>query len=606
MTAWPFADAPTLVAELDEALTCLNTSRGWRERLGLAEPLELPAMPLGALLVLDEPPGLADRLRKALRDGHAIENMPVSLRGQAAITRGLLSAWRASSDATSPRLVLNATCTEDLDRSLAELRQLRTRHELILGAVGDGVYGFDREGRLTFGNAASMDILGWDPEHLRGKIAHDVHHHSHADGSPYPRENCPIYAALRDGAVHRVDHEVFWHTDGSAVPVEYTSTPILQDGAIQGAVVVFRDVTERRAIEQQREAAYREIAHLKEQLELERDYLREEIQINSDFGEIIGTSEPLQRTLAQIAAVAPTPASVLVLGESGVGKEMIARAIHARSDRADKPLVTVNCASIPADLFESEFFGHVKGAFTGAHRDRVGRLQLADGGTLFLDEVGEIPLSLQSKLLRALQERELERVGDDRTVQVDVRVVAATNRDLDAEVKAGRFREDLFYRLSVFPIQVPPLRERPEDVAPLAQHFLERACAELGRECLRLSQQQVEALQRHGWPGNIRELKNVIERAVILGGAGRARLDLAMPGDSGGTLDPAPIEPTPDAHADFVTDAEIRAREKANMLAALRHAGWKVWGDDGAAQLLGLKPSTLAYKMKALGLRKES
>jgi len=606
MTAWPFADAPTLVAELDEALTCLNTSRGWRERLGLAEPLELPAMPLGALLVLDEPPGLADRLRKALRDGHAIENMPVSLRGQAAITRGLLSAWRASSDATSPRLVLNATCTEDLDRSLAELRQLRTRHELILGAVGDGVYGFDREGRLTFGNAASMDILGWDPEHLRGKIAHDVHHHSHADGSPYPRENCPIYAALRDGAVHRVDHEVFWHTDGSAVPVEYTSTPILQDGAIQGAVVVFRDVTERRAIEQQREAAYREIAHLKEQLELERDYLREEIKINLDFGEIIGTSEPLRQTLAQIAAVAPTPASVLVLGESGVGKEMIARAIHARSDRADKPLVKVNCASIPADLFESEFFGHVKGAFTGAHRDRVGRLQLADGGTLFLDEVGEIPLSLQSKLLRALQERELERVGDDRTVQVDVRVVAATNRDLDAEVKAGRFREDLFYRLSVFPIQVPPLRERPEDVAPLAQHFLERACAELGRECLRLSQQQVEALQRHGWPGNIRELKNVIERAVILGGAGRARLDLAMPGDSGGTLDPAPIEPTPDAHADFVTDAEIRAREKANMLAALRHAGWKVWGDDGAAQLLGLKPSTLAYKMKALGLRKES
>lgn len=187
-------------------------------------------------------------------------------------------------------------------------------------------------------------------------------------------------------------------------------------------------------------------------------------------------------------------------------------------------------------------------------------------------------------------------------------MVAATNRDLDAEIKAGRFREDLFYRLSVFPIQVPSLRERPEDVAPLAQRFLARACAELGRECLRLSQQQVEALQRHDWPGNIRELKNVIERAVILGTGGRARLDLAMPGDANDAVDPAPTEPgpeRPDGHAGFVTDAEIRAREKANMLAALRHARWKVWGSDGAAELLGLKPSTLAYKMKALGLRKE-
>lgn len=608
MTAWLFADAPTLVAELDDGLICRHTSRAWRERLGLSEGPETQALPLGALLVPGESPGIEDRLREVLRDGRAIENAPVDLRGQAAITQGLLSAWRADPGAASPRLVLAVTCGGDLDTALAELRQLRTRHELILDAVGDGIYGFDREGRLTFGNAASMEILGWDPDQLMGEISHDVHHHSHADGSPYPREECPIYAALRDGEVHRVDDEVFWHTDGRPVPVEYTSTPIRQDGAIQGAVVVFRDVSERRAIEQQREAAYREVARLKEQLELERDYLREEIKVNSDFGEIIGTSEPLQRTLAQIAAVAPTPASVLVLGESGVGKEMIARAIHARSDRADKPLVKVNCASIPAELFESEFFGHVKGAFTGAHRDRVGRLQLADGGTLFLDEVGEIPLSLQSKLLRALQERELERVGDDRTLQVDVRVVAATNRDLDAEIKAGRFREDLFYRLSVFPIQVPPLRERPEDVAPLAQHFLARACAELGREGMRLSQQQVEALQRHDWPGNIRELKNVIERAVILGTGGRARLDLAMPGDANDAVDPAPTEPgpeRPDGHAGFVTDAEIRAREKANMLAALRHARWKVWGSDGAAELLGLKPSTLAYKMKALGLRKE-
>ncbi|MCP5093637.1 MAG: PAS domain S-box protein, partial [Gammaproteobacteria bacterium] len=243
--------------------------------------------------------------------------------------------------------------------------------------------------------------LGWKPEEVIGKRSHDIHHHSHPDGSPYPHTECPIYAALRDSEVHRVDDEVFWHVDGSAVPVEYTSTPILQDGEIQGAVVVFRDISQRKEIERQRAAAFQEIKQLKEPLEQERDYLRDEIKTGSDYGEIIGASAALNRTMAQIDAVAPTPANVLILGESGVGKEMVARAIHDRSARTDKPLVKVNCASIPKELFESEFFGHVKGAFTGAHRDRIGRLQLANGGTVFLDEVGEIPLDLQGKLLRA-------------------------------------------------------------------------------------------------------------------------------------------------------------------------------------------------------------
>lgn len=281
---------------------------------------------------------------------------------------------------------------------------------------------------------------------------------------------------------------------------------------------------------------------------------------------------------------------------------MVARAIHAESDRAEKPLVKVNCASIPKELFESEFFGHVKGAYTGAHRDRIGRLQLAAGGTVFLDEIGEIPLDLQGKLLRALQEHEFERVGDDQTVKVDVRVVAATNRDLEAEVHAGRFREDLYYRLSVFPIEVPPLRERIEDIAALAQHFVERTCAELGRDPLRLSRQQVDRLQGHSWPGNIRELKNIIERAVILSKGGRARLDLAMPGETSTT---AAANYSASGEADFVTDAEIRELEKANMLAALRHVDGRIWGRDGAAALLGLKPSTLTYRMKVFGIRKE-
>jgi transcriptional regulator with GAF, ATPase, and Fis domain len=246
----------------------------------------------------------------------------------------------------------------------------------------------------------------------------------------------------------------------------------------------------------------------------------------------------------------------------------------------------------------------VRGAFTGAHQDRVGRLQLADGGTLFLDEVGEIPLSQQGKLLRALQEGEFERVGEDKTSKVDVRVVAATNRDLMEETRAGRFREDLFYRLSVFPVEVPPLRERMDDIAPLAFHFLQQICRELGREPLRMTQQQVSVLKRQQWSGNIRELKNVIERAVISSAGDRLRLDLAVP-EAFTDNQPAAEPPATDP-SNFVTLAQFKELEKANMVAALRHADWKVWGPHGAAELLGMRPSTLAYQMKMFGITRQS
>jgi len=495
------------------------------------------------------------------------------------------------------------------DQSLEELRHLRKRYQLILNSAGEGVYGLDADGKTTFVNEAATRILGWSAGDVIGKPLHNIHHHSFEDGSPYPREDCPIYSAIRDGRVHQVDSEVFWRTDGSSVPVEYTSTPILEDGKITGAVVVFRDISTRREIEYQREEAWQEIVRLKEQLELERDYLRDEINVNANFGEIIGDSQALKRTLSQIEAVASTSASVLVNGESGVGKEMIARAIHLHSPRADKPLVRVNCASIPSELFESEFFGHVRGAFTGAHKDRVGRMQLADGGTLFLDEIGEIPLEQQGKLLRALQENEFERVGDENTIRVDVRVVAATNRDLRAAVEAGIFRQDLYYRLSVFPIEVPPLRQRLDDIAPLAQHFLKRSCAELGRETLRLTQQHVDCLMRHDWPGNIRELKNVLERAVILSGSSQLRLDLAMPEDEDGVplaraLQSTASDTEPAKHGSYLTEAGLREQEKSNMIAVLDAANWRISGPKGAAELLGVKPSTLAYRMKVFGIEK--
>ena len=476
------------------------------------------------------------------------------------------------------------------------------QEQLILDAAGEGIYGLDADGRITFGNAAAAEILGWQLEDTLNQKAHEVHHHSHEDGSLYPREECPIYAALTDGEIRRVTDEVFWHTNGNPVPVEYTSTPIIKDGKPNGAVVIFHDVTNRRKIEREREEAYAEIKTLTEQLEQERDYLRDEVEIKVNFGEIIGQSMALKRTLAKVEAVASTSANVLILGESGVGKEMIAHAIHTNSERSDKPLIKVNCASIPKELFESEFFGHVRGAFTGAHKDRVGRLQLANGGTLFLDEVGEIPMSLQGKLLRALQEKEFERVGDDETTKVDVRIVAATNRNLEEEVAAGRFREDLYYRLSVFPMELSPLRDRVEDIAPLATHFLDIICTELGRDPLSLTKQHSVMLQKHQWPGNIRELRNVIERAVILTKGARLRLDLAM--GSSTKFESTP-EPVLTDTAQFLTEEEFRATEKQNLLAALRAAEWRVWGPDGAAAMLGIQPSTLSYRMNAFGIEKD-
>ena len=322
-----------------------------------------------------------------------------------------------------------------------------------------------------------------------------------------------------------------------------------------------------------------------------------------NFGRIVGKSPALKQMLAQVEAVAQTPANVLVLGESGVGKELVARAIHARSNRAEGPLVKVNCASIPKELFESEFFGHIKGAFTGAHRDRVGRFQLADGGTIFLDEVGEIPVELQGKLLRVLQESEFERVGDDVTRTVDVRIIAATNRDLERLVLDGEFREDLFYRLSVFPIRVPPLRERREDLVQLAQHFLESACRDFGRSDLTLTRAQLQTIQAYEWPGNIRELKNVIERAVILSHGNVLRLDLSLPRDAA-VPSGVETEPEPATRPAIMTERELKALQKNNLIAALKQSNWRVSGKGGAAELLGVRPTTLADRIRAYKIRK--
>jgi len=343
--------------------------------------------------------------------------------------------------------------------------------------------------------------------------------------------------------------------------------------------------------------ALQEIRLLHEQLEMERDYLREEAAQVIPVDGIVGESGALKRLLRQIDLVAATEANVLIQGESGTGKELVARAIHQRSPRAGRALVKVNCASIPKELFESEFFGHARGAFTGAIRDRVGRFQLADRGTLFLDEVGEIPLELQTKLLRVLQEGDFERVGEDTTRHANVRVIAATNRDLRAEVDAGRFRLDLFYRLGVFPIQVPPLRERREDIVALTTAFIRSAGQRLNRGVPRVPQREMAKLLAYDWPGNIRELQHVVERAVILAPSGGAvQFDVeARPADPG-DFD-APERP-------YRTEQEWRRLERDNLLAALKEAGGKVSGQHGAAALLGLNPHTLTSRLRALGLKR--
>jgi transcriptional regulator with GAF, ATPase, and Fis domain len=387
--------------------------------------------------------------------------------------------------------------------------------------------------------------------------------------------------------------------------------PLVHRGQVLGVLAVFargpmgpecmdwlRTVADHTAAAIATARAFEQIEQLRARLELENEYLREEVARTGAFGELVGQGPALEAVARQIDLVAPTDAAVLVLGESGTGKELVAREVHRRSKRAARPLVKVNCAAVPRELYESEFFGHARGAFTGALRDRAGRFELADGGTLFLDEVGEIPLELQAKLLRVLQEGELERVGEERTRKVNVRLVAATNRDLRAEAEAGRFRQDLYYRMSVFPVELPPLRKRVEDVPLLAEHFLTLAARKLGRAKPRLTLANVQQLQRYHWPGNVRELQHVIERAVIT--AEGARLVIELPaGPAGPPEQPAPV---PVDVERVLTDAEVRRLEADNIRAALRRAKGKVSGPGGAAELLGVRPTTLASRIKALGI----
>jgi len=445
-------------------------------------------------------------------------------------------------------------------------------------------------------NQAACDLLGYTREELLSMTIQDINPNS------TPSTWKKFWKQLQKEKIIAFEDE-HRTRDGRLIPLETKVNFIVFEDQ-EYSVAFCRDISERKRIENEKTLAYQEICRLREQLELENEYLQEEVLELQSVGGLVGQSPVLKNILMQIEMVARTDASVLIAGESGTGKELIAHEIHQRSPRASRPMIRVNCASIPRELYESEFFGHVKGAFTGAVQDRAGRLELAHEGTLFLDEVGEIPLDLQSKLLRALQEGTYERVGDENTQNTDTRIIAATNRDLKKEVEEGRFREDLYYRLNVFPIDVPPLRKRKEDISLLAGHFLELATKKFNFSKSKLSHSNMNRLKSYDWPGNVRELQNVIERAVIISPSGKLHFDLPAGRSVSETSIITQKGNAIGKPSQVRTFEEIKQMERKNILAALEQTEGKVFGKGGAAELLGTQPTTLASRIQRMKLKK--
>jgi transcriptional regulator with GAF, ATPase, and Fis domain len=381
-------------------------------------------------------------------------------------------------------------------------------------------------------------------------------------------------------------------THPQPVTAEKNYTAILKIFASRAGAELDRLEAERKLQKANEELQLRlkEIEQLKNQLAAENKYLQEEIKLSYNFDEIVSRSVKFRKVLQHIEQVAATDATVLILGESGTGKELLARAVHNISNRNKRPLVKVNCAALPANLIESELFGHERGAFTGALDRKIGRFELADGGTIFLDEIGELPIELQAKLLRVLQEGEFERLGNPKTMKVNVRVIAATNRNLEQAIEKKEFREDLYYRLNVFPIQCPPLRDRKEDVPLLVKHFCQKYEAKIGKKINHIPQKVMDALIKYDWPGNIRELENIIERALILSRSNSLEYSEWIP-----------LEKKQDKKISFTT---LNDAERQHILIALEKTGWKVSGEKGAAKILGLNATTLEARMKKLGIKR--
>ncbi|WP_179380743.1 sigma 54-interacting transcriptional regulator [Jannaschia marina] len=480
------------------------------------------------------------------------------------------------------------------ERAQAFFAELEGRSQLILDAAGEGIYGINAEGKTTFVNRAAQEMLGWTDADLMGRDIHAMIHHHHLNGEVYPAHDCPIYRSFRFEQVNRIEDEVFWRKDGRPIRVEYVSTPIYDQKMLAGAVVIFRDITERKENEQKLRSAMEEVAALRDRLEQENAYLQAAITTERAHHDIIGTSPFIRQIVAQIDLVAGTDATVLISGETGTGKSLVAAEIHKAGPRARRPMIHFTCSSVAPEEVEAELFGQLRGAYAGATRDAPGKLELAHGGTLYLDDVEDLPPETQGKLLHALQTSSVTRLGDTRARPLDLRVIASTTLARGPAPQSPRLREGLRLFLNVFPITCPPLRQRPEDIPPLAVHLLTLACRRLNRPVPTITERVMRALQGYDWPGNVLELRNVIERAAIVSGDRKLIVDpvgVGHAGDSGAT----PIR----------TEAEMRDLMRGNLIAALRETGGRVSGAGGTAALLGVKPTTLYSRIRTLGIAPE-
>jgi len=448
----------------------------------------------------------------------------------------------------------------------------------------DGIMWIDSKARIRRVNDALCKRLGYSQEELTFMTIHDI-------APDYPKEVWPQHwEEIRKNKVLTFETRVRGK-EGTDTPVEIIANFIEFEGK-EYACGFARDITERIRAQQELRNAFGEIERLKNRLQAENIYLQEEIKLAHNFDEIISQNDAFRRMLGKIEQVASTNATVLILGETGTGKELVARAVHAISNRKGRPLVKVNCAALPAALIESELFGHEKGAFTGAIARKAGRFELADGGTIFLDEVGDLPLELQAKLLRVLQEGEFERLGSSSPLKVDVRVISATGRNLQKAVESGVFRQDLFYRLNVFPIQLPSLRERKDDIPLLVRHFVKKHSLALNKKIDTIPQRVMDSLVAHSWPGNVRELENMVERAVIL--------------TKSPTLSVEELnDPKTVAERGFSSSDTLQDVQRGHILKVLRECNWMIDGPRGAAVRLGLPPSTVRDRMKKFDIKKK-
>lgn len=480
--------------------------------------------------------------------------------------------------------------TAQLSETVEKLREAESRYRTVADFTYDWEYWTNLDGTLQYVSPSCERISGYtrqqftdDPPLCREIIVSEDQniwkkHYHDSRREPRPREI--------EFRIRRKDGEIRW--------VEHVCQPVRGDqGELLGFRASNRDITERKEAEIKLEKAYSEIELLKNQLEADRTYLREEIKLFHDYEHIIGNSDTLKYVLFRAEQIAPTDTTVLILGETGTGKELIARAIHNASRRKDRPLIKVDCAALPSNLIESELFGHEKGAFTGAVEKRIGRFELANEATLFLDEIGELPLGLQSKLLRVLQDGEFERLGSSQTLHTDVRIIAATNRNLEEDVRKKHFRMDLWYRLNVYTISIPPLRERSEDIGLLVNFMIKKFERKFGKQIKSIPSYMIAKLQRYTWPGNIRELENTIERAVINTQGDMLQLEDVL--DDGRQDDASPS----------VFDIKsLEVVEREHILLALKETNWKIHGKDGAAALLEINPSTLRGRMRKLRIER--